>query len=229
MLKQLKVKHPAHDLFFTSDLHIGHDKPWIIKPRGFDDVVKHDDALIKAWNETCASTSLVFHLGDLCFKDPDGKRCRALIRRLTYGTLYLMLGNHTSGQSAVYKDVMREVHPWAFDGDSLVHEVYPLEAEIEGRRVVFLPEYVETTGADEHLVLSHYPIISHHKLGAGAIHLTGHAHGSCAVTNRDKGRGKRLDVGVDTFGRPVSLSEIMAILRHRDIDSWDHHGERPPE
>ena len=51
--------------FFTSDLHIGHDKPFIYKPRGFDNIIEHDHAILKNWNSVVKPEDTVYILGDL--------------------------------------------------------------------------------------------------------------------------------------------------------------------
>ena len=36
--------------YFTSDLHIGHDKDFIWKARGFNSIEEHDTQILKNWN-----------------------------------------------------------------------------------------------------------------------------------------------------------------------------------
>ena len=38
-------------IYFTSDLHIGHDRDFIWKERGFSSVEKHNEEILKRWNE----------------------------------------------------------------------------------------------------------------------------------------------------------------------------------
>ncbi len=55
--------------------------------------------------------------------------------------------------------------------------------------------------------------------------LCGHSHSNCHLTNKDTGQGLRIDLGVESFGRPLSLAEIKRHLAGRDIDSRDHHSK----
>lgn len=237
MLKPLKITSSPDDLFVISDLHIHHDKPWIVQARGFTSIAEHDETLIARWNETVTDDSIVIHLGDLMARS-DEKAFWALIRRLRFKRLLLLLGNHVSGQKQAYQEALRAQFPNAFPPPELPassaaqahYEVYPLHVCVDGdpsRTVTFLPEYVEVTVAKQDLVLSHYPIISHHGISKGVIHLTGHSHGNLALTAAKTGQGKRLDVGVESFGRPVSLTEVVRLLQGRDVDARDHH--RPGE
>lgn len=52
--------------YFTSDLHIGHDKDFLYKPRGFDSIEQHDTAIVKRWNDIVTPDDTVYILGDLC-------------------------------------------------------------------------------------------------------------------------------------------------------------------
>ena len=52
--------------YFTSDLHIGHDKDFIWRPRGFSSVEEHDTEILKRWNSIVTPEDTVYILGDLC-------------------------------------------------------------------------------------------------------------------------------------------------------------------
>lgn len=38
-------------IWVTSDLHIGHNKEFVYKERGFQSIEEHDSALLSNWNE----------------------------------------------------------------------------------------------------------------------------------------------------------------------------------
>ncbi len=108
-----------------------------------------------------------------------------------------------------------------------VYEVYPLTTTLDGgpKQIVFLPDYVEININKQPVVLSHYPIISHNRMARLSWMLCGHSHQGCALTNKDTGKGLRLDVGWEGWRRPVSVAEIRRHLAGRDIDPVDHHGK----
>lgn len=227
MLKTLKFNGEEHNFFFISDLHQRHNRDFIYGPRGFKTVGDHDNTNIHQWNSVCNHLSTVFHLGDFIFNDGDGNEFWKLIDRLNFGKLYLLWGNHYSGQRQAYLKVLKDQFPDSVDIDGkLSYEVYPLEFNINStKKIIFLPQYAEICVNSTLLTLCHYPIVSHIKQGHQSIMLCGHSHSNCPITNKDTGKGMRLDVGVESFGRPISLKEVKYHLRNRDLDSVDHHGE----
>lgn len=56
-------------VYFTSDLHLGHDKDFIYKERGFDNINSHDIAILKNWNSVVTPDDIVYVLGDLMLGD----------------------------------------------------------------------------------------------------------------------------------------------------------------
>ena len=52
--------------YFTSDLHIGHDRDFIWKARGFSSIEEHDTEILKRWNSIVQPEDTVYILGDLC-------------------------------------------------------------------------------------------------------------------------------------------------------------------
>lgn len=225
MLKTLKINHPENDIWFISDLHISHNRSFIYEKRGFTSVEEHDETLVHRWNAHLTDRSVAVHTGDLLFNDSDGTFFKALMRRLRFSTLYVGAGNHISGHLAVYKETISQ-YPGAVEAGQLRYEVYPLTYHVDdnpNKRVVFMPVYFELSVGGHHIVCCHYPILSFNKQSKGTIHVAAHSHGSCALTNKDTGLGRRLDVGVESFGRPVSLTEIKRHLAGRDLDLRDHH------
>jgi calcineurin-like phosphoesterase family protein len=225
MLKTLKFKGNPEDFFFSSDLHIGQScSSWenpLWKMRGYDSVESHKEGVVKSWNEHCGAQSICFHLGDMVFEDPYGEKFMDLVYSLNFKELYCYLGNHSSGQSVIYKRRLENLYP---DVAAAGLEVYPLEMElIEGKKIIFLPQYADIQINGTFIACCHYPIVSHNRLGKSSWSLGGHSHNKCELTNKDSGRGKRLDVGWDGWAKPVSLAEIKEHLKDRDIDSPDHH------
>ena len=55
-------------IFFTSDLHFGHENVLRFDHRPFASVEEMDDELIRRWNAKVAPGDLVYVLGDLIWK-----------------------------------------------------------------------------------------------------------------------------------------------------------------
>ena len=54
--------------YFTSDLHIGHDKSFIWQARGFNSIEEHDTQILLRWNATVSPEDTVYILGDLAMR-----------------------------------------------------------------------------------------------------------------------------------------------------------------
>ena len=52
-------------IFIVSDLHLGHDKPFIYGARGFESVEEMNETIIRKWNEVVGEEDDVYILGDL--------------------------------------------------------------------------------------------------------------------------------------------------------------------
>lgn len=95
----IKVK----EIFVTSDLHFGQDKPFLYRPRGFTSIQEHDEAIIENWNSVVSPEDHVFILGDLMLGDNEhGMAC---MRRLN-GSKSMVLGNHdTTNRKLLYAEI----------------------------------------------------------------------------------------------------------------------------
>jgi len=228
MLKTLKISAAENDIGIVSDLHWNHDRDFIWGKRGFKNVQESNETLIHRWNSYFTDRSIMFHLGDIIFNDPLGDNFKNLMRRLKFKQLYLLLGNHNSGQVQVYKEALAAYGMPQADIDKGM-EIYPLSYYVDGdpnKEVIFLPEYIEANINGQRITLCHYPIISHHKAGHGSWMLCGHSHGSCEFTNVQSGKGLRLDIGIESFGRPLNFREIKDFMAKREVISFDHHHEK---
>lgn len=223
MIRPIKLDAQDDNVFMVSDMHIRHDRDFIYGPRKFGSVTEHDETLILRWNQTVAPNAHVFHIGDIIFNDPTGENLWNLLKRLTFKVIYLMPGNHFSGWMPLYKSVLKDIHPDAVINGAIQFEIYPASIDMGDKTIVFLPNYVEVEINHSIFVLCHYPIICHYRQGRGSYHICGHTHGNLKITHKDTGSGRRLDVGIESFGRPVSVSEIKKHLDGRDLDILDHH------
>lgn len=82
----------SREIFFTSDLHFGHNKAFLYSPRGFATVEEHDEAIIRNWNATVSPNDIVFVLGDIMVGD-DRKGSIEKINQLN-GKIVICRGNH---------------------------------------------------------------------------------------------------------------------------------------
>ncbi len=227
MYKIPKFKGDENFYLFLADAHLNQgcerwDNP-LWKMRGFESKEAHLEGFIANWNKVCNDNSMVFHLGDFIFQDPKAENFWSVISRLKFRSLNLLQGNHNSGQRKAYFDVLHKDFP-GFEGTDA--EVYPLRVNAgfnTGRTVIFWPEYLEIYINSTALVLCHYCLAAFNGEADNCIHLSGHSHSNLPMSNKDTGHGKRLDVGFDSFARPISLTEVKAHLAGRQLQILDHH------
>lgn len=219
VLKPIKIRGLDTEIFGVSDTHFNHDLVW--PKRGYASLADHDESLVAKWNLACSDNAQVVHCGDFVFKDPDGERCRELFLRLQFRTLFLLAGNHCSGVKQVYHEALNLFWP---EVGAAGGEVYPLQYNVpHGKQVIFLPSYAEFLINGQYVVACHYPLLVHNEQKHGAQLWCGHSHQSLPLTNHETGQGKRLDLGVEAFGGPISFADIKAHLKDRELDIRDHH------
>lgn len=80
------------NVFFTSDLHLGHENIIEYCARPFANVSEMDEALIENFNSRVKPTDDAWILGDFCFKVSKEKAQRYL--RPLNGNKHLIVGNH---------------------------------------------------------------------------------------------------------------------------------------
>lgn len=79
-------------VFFTSDLHLGHENVIRFDHRPFISVDEMDSELIRRWNAKVSKGDLVYVLGDLIWKSRNSD-AHELIKSLN-GQIILIRGNH---------------------------------------------------------------------------------------------------------------------------------------
>jgi len=84
------------NIFFTSDLHIGHKRILEFCRRPFRSIQEHDELLIRNWNATVQANDEVYILGDFVFAE-DQEAVEKIAWRLN-GKKYLILGNHDQAE-----------------------------------------------------------------------------------------------------------------------------------
>lgn len=79
-------------IFFTSDLHFGHENVIRFDNRPFNTVEEMDEEMIKRWNTKVGKGDIVYVLGDFIWKAATNEAV-SIIRRLN-GQIILIKGNH---------------------------------------------------------------------------------------------------------------------------------------
>jgi len=183
------------NIFFTSDLHFGHEG--ILKhsssSRPFSSVEKMDNKLIDNWNSEVSKNDTIYVIGDFCFKNKEYSE--KILNRLK-GKIHLILGNHDT-----------KVPTHKFESLSTIKEIK-------------IPD-LDARHGQQYIVLCHYAMRVWNKSHYGTWHLYGHSHG----TLKDNPNSLSIDVGVDTNNLfPYSYEEIKEKMKCKRFIPIDHHG-----
>ena len=169
-------------IFFTSDLHMGHDREFVWKVRGYDSVQAMNLAQVQKWNKIIEDEDDVYALGDLMLGDPENIE---FIKQLK-GRIHIVLGNHdTANREKMYRELTNVV------------EIAEVGIRLQYKK--------------HHFILTHYPMLTGNlekeSLKQMTLNLYGHTH---QLTNFYNDMPFLYHVGVDSHnGYPVLLDNII--------------------
>lgn len=184
------VYTPDSRVWVTSDLHLGHDKPFIWEARGFDSVQAMNQTIIKNLQKTITKpTDELYICGDVTL----GEINRGLLWQIP-GRVHVILGNHdTDTRARIYKDL-----GWSVSF---------------GERI----KYIDSTKKSKlSLLLTHYPTLTANpgdSIDQCVINLSGHTH------LKEKWRSEYpfiYNVACDANDcSPVALSTIVNFMKEK--------------
>jgi calcineurin-like phosphoesterase family protein len=196
----MRIKIDVSDgknIFFISDLHLGHrnvikyDKRPFIDASGQPDLSMMHTTIINNWNSVVGHNDVVFNLGDLCF---DGVNLAKEIVSKLNGKIHFLIGNHDS-----YNDLI------SLNRFETINDLVDLN--IVGN----------TMYKNLHFVLCHYPIYSWNRMKHKSYHIHGHLHGNLdndSLSDNYYVGKKVIDVGCNLIDyKPISYTEIINKLK----------------
>lgn len=135
-------------IYFTTDLHIAHDKPFIYKPLGFENIDQYNYCITQYVCETVQRYDMLWVLGDISWRDPV-----SYLNQLaeSMSEINIVLGNHDNDLYNRRHQLCKNIY---------VHRS-PVNTKIEGQLVT----------------LSHFPMLSWEKSHYNSWQLYGHVHG----------------------------------------------------
>lgn len=165
-------------IYYTSDLHFGHEKIIRYENRPFETVEEMNEKLIENWNSVVTDEDTVYHLGDFAVKNSKMtiEKIMEIYHRLN-GKKILIIGNHDTnwiGKVADQLDYKPALYTEIKDGDDIVD-------------------------------LMHYPIEDWDGKQYGTIHLHGHNHSRDIITHLPNRFNVGVDV---RDYKPVTLEEL---------------------
>lgn len=167
--------------WFTSDLHIGHDKDFVWGARGFSSVEEHDKEILKRWNAVVSPNDTVYILGDLCMggNEPEWN---SIYYNLN-GSKKFICGNH---------DTTNKIN------------LYVMNYSMENLGLASMYKY------NKHYIfyLSHYPtLVGNYNDKKFLWCLSGHTHSTNPFENADK---CVYNVAMDAHNcTPISIEQII--------------------
>lgn len=147
-------------VWFTSDLHLGHDKEFIWKARGFNSVEEMNERIIDSINFVADEKDTLYILGDLALCPIE--EARYWLSQIKCPNVVVIAGNHdTDNRLKLYKELGFKVQ----FGARLKYDKY-------------------------HFFLSHYPTLTENpgedKLTLAHTNLFGHTHQTYRTGNHSK-------------------------------------------
>lgn len=219
MLENFSFKEETgRKIWFTSDLHWNHDPKWDVplwKERGYASLVESNKSIIETINNHVGANDILFSLGDLTLNCAE-KDFDFLIDSLKCQNIFCLWGNHPNPMAKIYKREVKAAYPHSGEFEI---EVYPFRY----RNIIFVGDYLEVKINYQYFVLSHYPFSIFNNQKRGWCHLTGHSHHGFSGSVPECKEGKILDVGWDGYKKPLSFSEVMAIMDTKKIVQVDRH------
>ena len=94
----------ANQIWFSSDLHFNHNKDFIYKPRGFNNIFEMNKTIIKNFNSIIKPEDDLYLLGDIFLGDLSAGI--SLFNQLP-GKIHLIWGNHCTNNR---KEAMSKCH-----------------------------------------------------------------------------------------------------------------------
>ena len=198
----------TQNIFFTSDLHIGHSNVIKFDERPFKDINEMHSELIDRWNSVVGEDAIVFNLGDLFYRTKS-KTAKWFVSQLK-GKIYHIMGNHDKMRDMVELGRFEKIF-----GDSTGL----------GGATIQVQDPDANRGYQD-IIMCHYPILSWNKAHHSSWHLHGHCHHSLSKNPDMKWFYERkvLDMGCNGWDyTPVSYLQIKEIMKEREIKSVDHH------
>lgn len=172
-------------IFVSSDLHLGHDKEFIWKARGFGSIEEHDEAVIENFNDAVGPDDTLILLGDCMLGNSE-----VMIKKFHQlpAHMWLIFGNHDS-------DTRKKLYADSLNVDRILG-------------------YADVLRYDKfQFFLCHYPTLTANYdddkfLRRQMIDLCGHTHTKDRWADIDKGLIYHCEVDAHDM-KPVLLDDII--------------------
>lgn len=179
------------NIWFTSDLHLMHDKAFLWEPRGFSNQEEMCETIVENWNSIVKPEDTVYDMGDMALSDVQA--AVKYLKKLN-GKHFWIRGNHDTNNKVQY------IMDYCWDQ---IYYVGWADVLKEGKYRFYM---------------SHYPTLTTNyddkKFSQHVINLHGHTH---QTTNWLHAENPFMyHVGLDSHNNmPVNLDEVLTDIRNR--------------
>ena len=185
------------NIWFTSDLHMMHNKGFLYEPRGFTNEKDMCEAIVENWNKVVKENDIVYDLGDIALSDV--QTAIKYIKKLN-GKHFLIRGNHDTDNKI----------------DLITHTCCDKFYDVCWADLIKYDKY--------RFYLSHYPTLTCNyddkKFSQHVINLHGHTHQQVNWLHADN--PFMYHVGLDSHNcTPVHIDEVIMDIRNR----WNAQGQ----
>lgn len=200
-------------LYFTSDLHLGHENIIALCNRPFTSIEEMDNIIIDNWNSVITKDDTIFVLGDFSWRIGDSQ-IKHYISQLS-GNIIFIKGNHDKNEDA-------------FSSSKFYDGFVNIKVKDDN-------DDTKALGGYQYITLCHYPMLSWYQSHRGAWQLFGHWHTlpdqkpmrrvqdneseyiKEEYLYMDRLRNFHYDVGVDQNKYyPISYNEIKKFFKNLD-------------
>lgn len=183
------------NIWFTSDTHFCHSKPFLWEPRGFSSAEEMNKIIVERWNSVIPKGwgAIVYHLGDICLSDTEA--AIPYIQQLN-GEIRWIRGNHDSDKRI---DRILETCP----------NVQLISQDKDNAWSYMLKD------GKQRFYLCHYPTIVNNQQDKPVYCLCGHTHTQDRWVDWDK---CCYHVEMDAHNcYPISLEQIKAEIKAQKL------------
>lgn len=181
------------EVFFTSDLHLGHKNILKYAGRPFTTTEAMRAEMISRWNKVVPPSATVYVLGDIY---PGNKAISFEFFAQVNGEIRVLKGNHDRTQNL----------RWLANTGRIVQGGYAAPGFWRSYEEI----KIEGPGVSQILVLSHFPLRTWNQMHHGSWHLHGHSHSRAPEGRSPIWSEPRCDVGVDAWDyTPVSWEQLV--------------------
>jgi calcineurin-like phosphoesterase family protein len=183
-----KQTYNFNQVFFSSDLHIGHEA--VIKfGRNFESLPMMNHHILTEINKLVKEDDLLVLLGDTMMGEKD---YITFLNLLKCNNVILLIGNHCN------RGKLQSVL-------------------LECDKLIYLGDYLELSIDKQIVCCSHFPMFNWNYQDDGSLHLHGHLHADENPIMKQIHEYKSMDVGIDSYYKKFGEYSLFTFQQVREL------------